>query len=227
MGVPRSRRNKTGVQLGEPVVRGMVMMAAAKVFALRGYRAVSVDELLVAANVSRRTFYKAFDSKDAVALALYRFGTDGLVDNCRRALAEDGDLLTRVLRCIDLHLKNAATMGRLVFVLGGEASSQDSPLFAVRMAVHDRLVEVLLAADRERQVDPLFVRTLLMALEAMVRCVLLEGDEGRRVTEAQIARARRVMARIVTGAIAGEGKAVTEMPLVGPAAASGAAASAR
>ena len=214
MGVPRKKRNRTGVQLGEPVVRGMVMMSAAKVFAERGYRAVSVDELLAAANVSRRTFYRMFDGKDAVGLALYRFGTDGLVDNCRRALAEGGDLLTRVLRCVDLHLRNASTVGRLVYVLGGEASSQDSPLFAVRMAVHDRLVELLLAADRERQVDPLFVRTLVLALEAMVRCVLLDGDEGRRVTEAQITRARRVMTRIVTGAIAGEGPQVTALPLV-------------
>jgi AcrR family transcriptional regulator len=208
------RRNRTGIQLGEPVVRGMVMMAAAKVFAEHGYRAVSVDDLLAAANVSRRTFYKAFDGKDAVGLALYRFGTDALVDNCRRALAADGDLLTRVLRCIDLHLGNAGRVGRLVFVLGGEASSQDSPLFAVRMAVHDRLVELLLAADRDRRVDPLFVRTLVLALEAMVRCVLLEGDEGRRVTDAQIARGRRVMTRIVTGAIAGEGPQVSELPLL-------------
>jgi AcrR family transcriptional regulator len=192
----------------------MVMMAGAKMFALHGYRAVSVEHLLAAANISRRTFYRAFTSKDDVGLALYRFGTDGLIDSCRKALAEDGDLLTRVVRCIDLHLKNAATVGRLVYVLGGEASSQDSPLFPVRMAVHDRLVELLQAADRERRVDPLFVRTLVLALEAMVRSVLIEGDEGRKVTEAQIARARRVMSRIVTGAIAGEGASVTELPLV-------------
>jgi AcrR family transcriptional regulator len=213
--MPRKQsRNRTGVQLGEPVVRGMIMMAAAKTFAQNGYRAVAVEDLLAAANISRRTFYKAFDSKDDVGLALYRFGTDSLVDNCRRALAEEGDLLTRVLRCVDLHLKNAAAVGRLVYVLGGEASSQDSPLFPVRMAVHDRIIELLIAADTERKVDPLFVRTLVLALEAMVRCVLLEGDEGRRVTEAHIARARRVMARIVTGAIAGEGDLVTELPLV-------------
>ncbi len=213
--MPRKKKSskRTGVQLGEPVVRGMVMMAAAKTFAERGYRAVSVEDLLSAANISRRTFYKAFSSKDDVGLALYRFGTDILVDACRRALVEDQDLLTRILACIDLHLRNAASMGRLVYVLGGEAHHQDSPLFAVRMGVHQRLVEMLLAADRERKVDPLFVRTLVLALEAMVRSVLAEGDEGRKVTDANIARARKVMARIVTGAIAGEGPLVTEMPL--------------
>jgi len=211
--VPRTKRNPSGVQLGEPVVRGMIMMAAAKLFAQDGFRAVSVEDLLAASNVSRRTFYRAFGSKDEVALALYRFGTDGLVDACRRALAEPGELVDRVLKCVDLHLGNARSMGRLIYVLGGEASSQDSPLFAVRMAVHDRLVELLLSAEPGRKVDPLFVRTLVLALEAMVRCVLAEGDEGRKVTEAQIARARRVMARIVTGAITGHGPEVTELPM--------------
>jgi AcrR family transcriptional regulator len=201
------------VQLGEGVVRGMVMMAAAKQFAQHGYRAVSVEHLLEGANLSRRTFYRAFNGKDDVGLALYRFGTDALIDSCRRALAGDADLVTRILHCIDLHLKNAATVGRLVYVLGGEASSQDSPLYPVRMAVHDRLVELLMEADKQRKVDPLFVRTLVLALEAMVRVVLAEGDEGRKVTEAQITRARKVMARIVTGAIAGEGSQVSAMPL--------------
>jgi len=158
----------------------MIMMAAAKLFAQEGFRAVSVEDLLAASNVSRRTFYRAFGSKDEVALALYRFGTDGLVDACRRALAEPGDLVDRVLKCVELHLGNARSMGRLIYVLGGEASSQDSPLFAVRMAVHDRLVELLLAAEPGRKVDPLFVRTLVLALEAMVRCVLTEGDEAAR-----------------------------------------------
>lgn len=187
------------------------MMAAAKVFAERGYRAVSVEDLLKAANISRRTFYKAFTSKDDVAVALYRFGTDALVDGCRRALAQDEDLLSRVLHCVDLHLGSAATRGRLVYVLGGEASHQDSPLFAVRMAVHERLVELLLEA-RDRKVDPLFTRTLVLALEAMVRLVLAEGDEGRKVTPEHIARARRVMARIISGAIKGEGPLVAPMP---------------
>lgn len=206
--------HRTGKQLGETAVRGMVMMAAARLFAQHGYRAVSVEHLLAAANVSRRTFYKAFSSKEDVGLALYKFGTDNLIDNCKRALGEEGDLLTRSTRCIDLHLANAATRGRLVYVLGGEASSQESPMFAMRMTVHDRLVELLQAARGEQRVDPLFTRTLILALEAVVRVVLLEGDEGRNVSEAALARARRVMVRVVSGAIAGEGPLVTELPVL-------------
>ena len=200
------------MQLGEPVVRGMVMMAGARVFARDGYRAASVEDLLAAANISRRTFYKAFSSKDDVGLALYTFGTDTLLDACRRALSDDADLLTKVTRCVDLHLNNAATVGRMVYVLGGEASHQDSPLFTARMKVHDRLVEMLLAAGGIR-VDPLFIRTLILALEAIVRNVLVMSDEGRSVIQENIARARRVILRIVAAAISGEGPLVPELPL--------------
>ncbi|MCX5741462.1 MAG: TetR/AcrR family transcriptional regulator [Proteobacteria bacterium] len=206
------KKSKTGVQLGEPVVRGMVMMAAARIFAELGYRPTSVEDLLAAANVSRRTFYKVFSSKDDVGVALYKFGTTTLLASCRQALSDDADLLTKVTRCIDLHLKNAGSMGRLVYVLGGEASHQESPLFVARTEVHDRLCEMLLAAGGMR-VDPLFVRTLILALEAIVRNVLIMSDEGRKVTEENIARARRVMVRITTGAIAGEGPSMPDMPL--------------
>jgi AcrR family transcriptional regulator len=209
--VPKVKQSRTGIQLGEPVVRAMVMTAAARLFAERGFRAVSVEDLLDAAKVSRRTFYKVFDGKDAVALALYRYGTDALLDASRRALSQDVDQVTRTLACVDLHLANAARMGRLIFVLGGEASNQDSPLFAVRMSVHDRLVEIL-RASRDRNIDPLFTRTLVLAIEAVVRCVLAEGDEGRKVTPEAIARARAVLARVVTGAVLGEGPNVTPLP---------------
>ena len=188
------------MHVGEQAVRSQVMMAAARMFAQHGYRAVSVEELLTAANISRRTFYKTFTSKEDVGLALYKFGTDNLLESCRRALGGDGDLESRILQCVDLHLKNAGMMGRLVYVLGGEASHQESPLFAMRMATHDRLVEMLVREDTD--VDPLFVRTLILALEAVVRCVLLEGDEGRKVTPASIAHARKVIVRVITGAIA-------------------------
>ena len=55
----------------------MVLMGASKIFAERGVDAVSVEDILVAANVSRRTFYKAYKNKADVLSALYRLGTDG------------------------------------------------------------------------------------------------------------------------------------------------------
>ena len=210
------RKGASGVQLGEEVARNMIVAGGARMFAMRGIRDTSVEDLLAAAKVSRRTFYRLFTSKEDVALALYRFGTAGLVENWKRALGSSSDPIEQFARCIDVHLKNAAMLGRLIFVLGGEATRQESPLHAHRMAVHDRLVELLcVASPQMAKVDPLLVRTTLFALEAITRQVMTEGDEGRKVSPDAIERARRVMVRVVSATFAGSGEGVTELPLAG------------
>lgn len=228
MGAVRTRKQKapakkartvgatraTGVQLGGDVARNMIMFGATRVFAQHGFRDVSVEDLLAAGQVSRRTFYRFFKSKDDVALAMYTLGTASLLEACRRAIAEAGDLLSQLERCVDVHLRNARDMGRLVFVLGGEAQSLESPLHARRMEVHQVLVEMFRSADPGvAKLDPLLLQTLVLALEQITRAILLEGDEGRRVSEASIARARRVMLRVATGTVAGTGSRVSPMPM--------------
>jgi AcrR family transcriptional regulator len=206
-------KRATGVQLGADVARNMIMFGATRVFAMKGFRGVSVEDLLEAGQVSRRTFYRFFKSKEDVALAMYTLGTSSLLEACRRAITNESDLLAKLERCIDIHLGNARTMGRLVYVLGGEAQSLESPLHARRMEVHDVLVDMFHTADPSHaKVDPLLIRTLVFALEQIVRVVLEQGDEGRRVTSESIARARAVMMRVATGAVAGSGARVAPIP---------------
>jgi AcrR family transcriptional regulator len=214
MAVRRPKR-KPGVQLGEDVARSMIIAGGARVFAAKGIRAASVEDLLEASNVSRRTFYRMFESKEDVALALYNFGTTRLVENWRFALASSTETFTQWARCIDVHLQNAATMGRLIFVLGGEATRQESPLHTRRMEVHDILVDLVRDANPElAKVDPLLVRATLFALEAVTRQVLTDGDEGRKVSAASIDRARKVMNRLVTAGFRGEAPGVTPLPVI-------------
>lgn len=208
-----ARKRATGVQLGSDVARNMILFGAMRVFVTKGYRAVSVEDLLAAGQVSRRTFYRFFRSKDDVALAMYTMGTSTLLEACRRAIGKDQDLIGQLERCIDLHLGNARTMGRLVWVLGGEAQSLESPLYVRRMEVHDALIAMFRGADATNaRVDPLLIKTLVFALEQVTRTVLEEGDEGRRVSEASIARARAVMMRVATGTVAGHGDRVAPLP---------------
>jgi AcrR family transcriptional regulator len=210
-GVKKARA--TGVQLGGDVARNMIMFGATRVFADRGFRAASVEDLLETGQVSRRTFYRFFKSKDDVALAMYTLGTGSLLEACRRAIDDEPDLLAQLERCIDIHLSNARSLGRLVFVLGGEAQRLESPLHARRMEVHDVLVSMLhKGSPASAKLDPLLLRALVFALEAITRTVLQDGDEGRRVTEASITRARRVMLRVATATIAGTGPRVAPLP---------------
>ncbi len=205
----------SGVQLGEATARGLILRGAGVVFAELGVRGASVEDLLAAAGVSRRTFYRLYESKEDVAQALYYLGTEGLLDACRAAVSRETEPLKQLQGCIDAHLKNARDVGRLVFVLGGEAQRLESSLHARRMQVHEILVSMLHEGTPTRggrRVDPLLLRALVLALEGVTRIVLEEGDEGRHVTEASIERARRVMSRLASATLVGEGPGVTPLP---------------
>lgn len=207
---------KSGVQLGEDSARAMILQGAANVFAERGVRACAVEDILKAAGISRRTFYRFYQSKEDVLDALYRFGTDELLNGCRSAVAQETDPLRQIEQCIEAHLRNARAHGRLMFVLGGEAQRHESSLHARRMQVHAQLVELLVSGEGARDsrpIDPLLYRGLLLALEGVTRFVLEAGNEGRDVTEASLERARAVMLRMATSALAGEGHGVTKLPV--------------
>jgi AcrR family transcriptional regulator len=199
---PSPRKRATGVQLGEASARAIILRAAGLVFAEHGVRAASVAQILAAAGVSRRTFYRFYQSKEHVMHALYVAGTGALLDGCRAAVREETDPERRVARCIDVHLRNARDLGRLVWVLGGEAQHHESSLHARRMEVFATVAEMF--RETIPDADPLLYRALVLALDGVVRLMLEEADEGRRVTPAGCDRARRVMLRLATATMAAE-----------------------
>jgi len=190
----------------------MILQGAAIVFADKGFRASSVEDILVAGNISRRTFYRLYKSKEEVASALYQIGTNRLLEGCKAAIREEAEPLRQIERCIDAHLENAGAFGRLVFVLGGEAQARESLLYAQRMETHRALVSALVEGASARRVDPLVFQALIFALEGVVRVVLETGDEGRRVSSAALDRARRVMKRMVAATLVGSGQGVPPLP---------------
>ncbi len=201
---PADKPRASGVQIGEIGARTRILQGAAIVFADLGVRAASVEDILKAAGVSRRTFYRLYDSKEAVMVALYRMGTDSLLGACTIAVSDGATPLDRVRGCIDAHLRSAREFGRLVFVLGGEAHRHESLLHARRMDVHEALASLFVTATRghlSQPVDPLLFRALILALEGVTRMMLEEGDEGRNVTDAGLDRARRVMNHLVSAAL--------------------------
>ncbi|TDP77700.1 TetR family transcriptional regulator [Bradymonas sediminis] len=183
------------------------------VFADQGTR-VPVQQILEGADVSRRTFYRFFSNREAVMLALYEFGTEMLLKNCRASIQRAETPAEVVAGCIDAHLAGVSTLGRLVYLLGGEAQSPDSPLYAPRMRTHKALAELVreaLADDLPDTCDPLLVSSLLIALESIARTVL--QDEGRRVEAEMVERARAVMMRLATATLlAPAGGGVTRLP---------------
>lgn len=199
-----AKSGASGVPLGDLAARARVLQGAANVFAKVGVRKASVEDILAEAGVSRRTFYRQYDSKESVMVALYRMGTDRLLAACTIAVSEGQTPLERVAGCIDAHLRTARDFGRLMFVLGGEAQRHESLLHARRMEVHEALVALFTAATKGHvgaPPDPFLYRALVLAIEGVTRMVLEAGDEGRNVTDEHFGRVRRVMVHLVRSAL--------------------------
>lgn len=204
--------SRTSADNSDPT-RAKILAGAMSVFAEHGTR-VPVQQILEEADVSRRTFYRFFSNREAVMLALYEFGTEFLLERCRTSIKRAETPAEVVAGCIDAHLTGISMLGRLIYVLGGEAQSPDSPMYAPRMHTHEalaKLVQEALADDLPDTCDPLLVRSLLIALESIARTVL--RDEGRRVDAETVERARAVMMRLATATLlAAPGGGVTGLP---------------
>src|SRR5690554_1916748 len=117
--------SRTATDNSEPT-RAKILAGAMSVFAEHGTR-VSVQQILEVADGSRRTFYRFFSNREAVMLALYEFGTEFLLERCDASIQRAQTPAEVVASCIDAHLAGVSTLGRLIYVLGGEAQSPDSP----------------------------------------------------------------------------------------------------
>jgi len=200
-----TKSGPSGVVLGDTAARARVLQGAAYVFSDIGVQAASVEDILKAAGVARRTFYRLYDGKEGVMVALYRMGTDGLIGACAIAMNEGKTPLERITGCIDAHLRNARDFGRLVYVLGGEAHRHESLIHARRKEVHEVLIGLFATATRDdgaAPTDPLLFRALVFAIEELTRAVIEAGDEGRNVTSESLERARAVMVHLVRSSLA-------------------------
>src|SRR4249920_545594 len=75
-------------ELKSDPVRTRILRGAARVFGERGYGASSVEAILEAAQVSRRTFYRTFRSKEDVLRTLFDNSVQMLVRAVRDAAAD-------------------------------------------------------------------------------------------------------------------------------------------
>jgi AcrR family transcriptional regulator len=191
--------------------RKRLLRAAKVLFGARGARAVSVEEILQAAEVSRRTFYRFFRSKDDVLAALYQGACRLIQGRLREAWASTPDPLLGLARGIDAYLAFNRTDGALMRVLEAEALRPDSPLAAQRAALiaalGDGIADLVERAQGERP-DPLLVTGVLVALEGVSHRLHADGEIAGPALE----RARQVMHRILLGVLSSDPSRVPPLP---------------
>lgn len=82
-------------------VESEILRVAAEIFSERGYQATTLDDIAAAANISRRTFYSYFSSKDDLLRHIYREVIGTSMSAAKRIAGEDlpaPEKLRRIIR---------------------------------------------------------------------------------------------------------------------------------
>lgn len=151
--LPRGRHKLTRAAV-EANQRTRLLTAATEVLAEAGYIALTVDQVIEGAGVSRATFYEQFADKHQCVLAAHEAAFDHLNDAIQGACAGQGTWVDGVAAGIGAALEFAAERpdeARLVIETYPAASD---PLLAGQgLTTHERLAE-LLRPGREQAGDP-------------------------------------------------------------------------
>jgi AcrR family transcriptional regulator len=189
-------------RIASRLAQGGILAGAVQVFGKVGFAKARVEDILEAAKVARRTFYKHFQSKEDVLAAVYEVATGELLGAVRAQAEERGG--ARPLRAIkdaldvylDYHVENAA----LVRVLVEQAMRSDSPLAPLRRRFRADLVRLIgdaVEAETGKRHDALLYLGLLSALEGVSLEILASGAK-----KADVDRARKTMHQLLDRALA-------------------------
>jgi AcrR family transcriptional regulator len=180
--------------------QGRILAAAAAIFSERGIAEPTVEDILSRAEISRRTFYKHFSSKEDVVVTLHRALSDRFLAMTRMAAEEARSPEERIERTVDLFLLAAVRGGALFRVVQTEAMRQDSRLAPRRREVFAALVEIhrdTVAKSGKPPPDPLYVHGVVAGVEAMLHRLAADGP----LDEERLARARVEMLRLMKRAL--------------------------
>ncbi len=186
-----------GASIDTPAsMRPRILRGAAQAFGRLGYGATSVEAILEAAGVSRRTFYKAFRSKEDVLRVLFENSVGMLFKAVTQAQGTGGSRAERLDHAVEAYVRVHASAGPLARVLLLEQFSPGSPLAQQReaaMATFSKLIGDAMSAQGQSAPDPILVRGVVAGINEIAVQMATEHPEG----DWDIPRAKTAMLRVL------------------------------
>jgi AcrR family transcriptional regulator len=178
-------------------VRQRILRGAARAFGERGYGATSVEAILEAAEVSRRTFYRTFRSKEDVLRTLFDRSVQRLVRAVRESAEPGKTRRELVVASVEAYLRVHANAGPLARVLLLEQFAPDSPLAAQRnraLATFSKLITRAAVGAGQAAPDPVLVAAVVAGINQVCVQMANESPTG----DWDIERAKRAILRILS-----------------------------
>jgi AcrR family transcriptional regulator len=202
------RRGRPGPSFS---ARAQILLGAAEAFGRKGLAEAAVQDVLRAANVSRRTFYKFFRSKEDVFEQLCEATWTMFLRTLKNSIAAAASPLDQLSVGLDLFLQAPRTLGPLFDVLYQESLRPGTRLFQQREAGVEAVVDLFQDAVRAGSgatVDRWVLRGLIGSFERIALHLAHNGP----TTDADLCQAKHAMLQIADATLAAlTGKPVEEV----------------
>jgi len=148
--------------------RAEILIHSMQVFAQRGLQRTTVQHLLDASDVSRRTFYKYFRNKMDVLESIYRIFVDNMLLHFHKEVKQASSAHDIIRNTTKVYFDYHVSMGPVIKLMMEEARSSNSALAPHRIRAQTLASEVL--ADQINRYtgnnyEPLVFLTMLWMLE--------------------------------------------------------------
>lgn len=177
-----------------------ILVNSLVVFIERGFGPVTVQDLLDAAGISRRTFYKYFRNKIDVLESLYKLSIDLMVLRYKADVGRATSIEEAAQRMVDVFFGYHKDLAPVIRMMQEEAIRADSPL-APHRAEAQNLVVLLVNDELQRiagvMIDPMTIRAVLWAQESVSMEILRINPPSVEAIE----RGREVMVDLAGAAL--------------------------
>lgn len=159
--------------------RAEILIHAIAVFSSRGLERTTVQHLLDAASVSRRTFYKYFQNKFDVLESLYEVCVEHMILRFRQEAESSGTVGDIIGNTFSIYFDYHLSLGPIIQLMMQEARRTESVLWPHRERAHGAVVDVFqseLSRMTGRRYAPLVFQTLIWSLESYSLHLLSDTD---------------------------------------------------
>ncbi|MGB1221791.1 MAG: TetR/AcrR family transcriptional regulator [Alcanivoracaceae bacterium] len=175
--------------------RSEILVHAIGVFARRGLERTTVQHLLDAAGISRRTFYKYFRNKLDVLESIYEISVTNMILRFRREVERSQTVNDVIHNMCHIYFDYHLSLGPIIRLMMEEARRADSVLAPHRARAYETVANVMqneLYRLTGQKLDLLVHKTLIWTLENYSLYLLNESD----CTQEKIDHCKTVMAGI-------------------------------
>ena len=160
-------------------LRRQILDGAARAYGRLGWHAVTIEEIIVEAGISRPTYYRVFRDKHEAVQAVVADANADLLMALARAISSPGSPEARIRAAVNAYFDWGCAAGAVARVIYREMHLPDGPAAEERRRTLERIGQLLLQhAGRSQMRQQLLDSAVLHAVEHLGSCVFAQPEEG-------------------------------------------------